>query len=287
LETKVSPFSSKKTLNLSGKLYDLSVPLVMGIINVTPDSFYDGGRYLNNDALTNRLKQLIEDKVDIIDIGGYSTRPGAFDITSQEEIQRVVPAIRKSRSIAPEIPVSIDTFRSEVAEAAIDAVANMVNDVSGGNLDHHMFELVAEKQLPYVLMHMRGDPRSMNAKAKYDNLITEIIRDLSRKMSMLNDLGLNDIIVDPGFGFAKNADHNFLLLKELEAFQIFEAPIMVGLSRKSMIYKTLNVSTDETLVGTSVLNTIALSNGASILRVHDVLPARQAIELFIKTTQQM
>jgi dihydropteroate synthase len=259
----------------------------MGIINVTPDSFYDGGRYLNNDALTNRLKQLIEDKVDIIDIGGYSTRPGAFDITSQEEIQRVVPAIRKSRSIAPEIPVSIDTFRSEVAEAAIDAGANMVNDVSGGNLDHHMFELVAEKQLPYVLMHMRGDPRSMNAKAKYDNLITEIIRDLSRKMSMLNDLGLNDIIVDPGFGFAKNADHNFLLLKELEAFQIFEAPIMVGLSRKSMIYKTLNVSTDETLVGTSVLNTIALSNGASILRVHDVLPARQAIELFIKTTQQM
>ncbi|GJM30821.1 MAG: dihydropteroate synthase [Cyclobacteriaceae bacterium] len=285
MEAKVTSFSVKKTLNLRGKLYDLSHPLVMGILNVTPDSFYDGGRYTDQGTLEERLKQLIQEGADIIDIGGYSTRPGAKNITAREEINRVIPAIEMAKAAAPGIPVSVDTFRAKVAESAIHAGADMVNDVSGGNLDDKMFKLIADKQLPYVLMHMRGDPRSMSSKSNYTNVVIEVIEELQGKLSALRDLGVNDVIVDPGFGFAKNAEQSFELLKKLEVFQMLDAPVMVGVSRKSMIYKTLNTLADDALVGTTALNTIALFNGASLLRVHDVRAAHQMIKLFMKMQQ--
>ncbi len=283
LTTKVSPFSSKKTLNLGGKLYPVSQPLVMGILNVTPDSFYDGNRHNQPESFESRLQQMIEEGADIIDIGGYSTRPGAENVSVRQEISRVLPAIKYLKSTAPELPVSIDTFRSEVAQTAMDHGAGMINDVSGGNLDSEMFNLVAERKVPYVLSHMRGTPQTMTSLTDYDNLLGEIMYYFSEKISQLLDRGINDIIVDPGFGFAKTAEQNYQLLNNLAYFKELHLPIMVGLSRKSMIYRTLEISPDDALNGTTALNTIALMNGATILRVHDVWAARQAITLYLNT----
>lgn len=283
MEAKDTPFSSKNTLNLSGKLYDLSSPLIMGILNVTPDSFYDGGRYTELDSQVLRLEQMILQGADLIDIGGYSTRPGSEDLPIKDEIERIVPAIRKAKELAPDIPVSIDTFRSEVAKAALEVGADMVNDISGGSLDPGMYQLIADSQVPYVLMHSRGTPQSMSGMTDYQNLLTDIIKDLSDKLQLLNQLGVNDVIVDPGFGFAKDLDQNYLLLKELTLFEVLEVPILVGLSRKSMIYKALGVSSEDSLTGTNVLNTIALMHGASILRVHDVKSAKETAYLYAKT----
>lgn len=280
---KVTPFSSKKTLNLSGKLLYLSNPLVMGILNITPDSFYQGSRFNDAEALTKKLEQMIQEQVDIVDIGGYSSRPSAENISVQEEIDRVIPAIKACRAYAPSIPISIDTYRAEVASKALDAGANMVNDISAGSLDQKMFELVAQRQVPYVLMHMRGNPQTMTGKTDYQNIITDIMRYFSQKVSQLQDLGVNDIIVDPGFGFAKTVEQNYELLRNLSYFNELQLPLLVGLSRKSMVYRPLNISANEALNGTTVLNTIALMNGASILRVHDVQAARQAITLFLNT----
>ncbi len=281
--TKVTPFSSKKTLNLSGKLLQLNNPLVMGILNITPDSFYQSSRYQNNEELIKKLDQMVQEQVDIVDIGGYSSRPNANDIPVMEEINRVVPAITACRSHAPSLPISIDTFRSEVAAAALDAGADMINDISGGSLDNHMFQLVADRQVPYVLMHMRGNPQTMSGETDYQNLITDIMMYFSQKISLLKDMGVNDIVIDPGFGFAKTIEQNFELLRNLNYFNELQLPILAGLSRKSMIYRTLGGTAQEALNGTTVLNTIALLNGASILRVHDVLAARQAITLYAKT----
>jgi dihydropteroate synthase len=282
LIAKVTPFSSKKTLNLGGKLLHLSNPLVMGILNVTPDSFYQGSRFNHAEPLIKKLEQMIREQVDIVDIGGYSSRPGAENISVQEEIDRVIPAIEVCRDYAPSIPISIDTYRTEVAATALDAGANMINDISAGNLDHKMFQLVAQRRVPYILMHMRGNPQTMTNKTDYQNIITDVMRYFSQKVSGLQDLGVNDIIIDPGFGFAKTIEQNYELLKNLSYFKELQLPLLVGLSRKSMIQKVLNVSADEALNGTTVLNTIALINGASILRVHDVQAARQAVILHQK-----
>ncbi len=283
MESKVKPFSSKKTLNLRGKLYSLDNPLVMGILNVTPDSFYDGNQFNGESALINRLEQMINEGADIIDIGGYSSRPGADKISIHEEIERVIPAIMQARSLAPEIPLSIDTFRSDVAAAALDAGADIVNDISGGNLDPSMFQIVAERGAPYVLMHMRGDPSTMSYKTDYENLITQVMKYFVDRIEQLITLGVKDILVDPGFGFAKTTSQNYVLLKNLGYFKELNVPLLVGLSRKSMIYKTLKMSAGEALTGTCVLNTIALMNGASILRVHDIRAARETVSLFKRT----
>ena len=280
---KVTPFSSKKTLNLGGKLLYLDNPLVMGILNITPDSFYQGSRFNDAEGLTKKLEQMIQEQVDIVDIGGYSSRPGAENISVQEEIDRVIPAILACRAYAPSIPISIDTYRTEVASQALDAGANMINDISAGSLDPKMFKLVAQRQVPYILMHMRGNPQTMTGKTDYQNIITDIMRYFSQKVSQLQDLGVNDIIVDPGFGFAKTVEQNYELLRNLSYFKELQLPLLVGLSRKSMVYRPLDISADEALNGTTVLHTIALMNGAMILRVHDVQAARQAVTLYLNT----
>lgn len=280
--TKDTPFSSKITLNLGGKLFLLNSPLVMGILNITPDSFYPESRYDSDELLVRRLNQMISEKVDIVDIGGYSTRPGAEDVSPEEEIKRVIPAIALCKSQAPKLPVSVDTFRTEVAAAALDAGADMINDIGGGSMDRGMFELVAEKKVPYVLMHIKGNPQTMSSFTDYQNILTEMMLYFSGKVSQLKDLGVNDIIVDPGFGFAKTIDQNFVLLRNLSYFRELQLPLLVGLSRKSMIYRSLEIPVDEALNGTTVLNTMALMNGASILRVHDVKAARQAVILYQK-----
>ena len=282
LEAKVTPFSLKKTLNLRGKLYDLTTPLVMGILNATPDSFYDGGKLDANRAFTLRLQQMVKEGADIIDIGGYSSRPGASQISTIDEIQRILPAVEKARAIFPEIPLSIDTFRVEVASAAVEAGVDMVNDISGGS-DPKMYEAMAQWGIPYVLMHMRGDPKSMSSQTEYQNLITELMSYFVTRVERLISLGVKDIVVDPGFGFAKSTEQNYVLLRNLGYFEELDLPLLVGLSRKSMIYKFLKITAEEALTGTVVLNTIALMNGASILRVHDVRAASEAVRLFKQT----
>ena len=283
MEAKVTPFSSKKTLNLRGKLCDLSYPKVMAILNVTPDSFYDGNRYNAKQSMNDRLNKVIREGADIIDIGGYSSRPGATDISVQEEIDRVLPAIELARSLAPEVPLSVDTFRAEVATVALDQGADMINDISGGNLDAEMFQLVAKRQIPYVLMHMRGNPQNMASKTEYKNIVTEVLQFFAQKIEQLRVLGVNDIVIDPGFGFAKTSEQSFRLLQTLNQLAELQLPILAGLSRKSMIYKTLETSPDEALIGTVAANTLALANGASVLRVHDVKAASQTIKLFKAT----
>ena len=283
LESKVTPFSSKKTLNISGKLYSLNTPLVMGILNVTPDSFYHGSRFNTIKDLKRRVKEMIDEGADIIDIGGYSSRPGADHIPVNEEISRVIPAIQEARLVSSEIPLSIDTFRVEVANAALNAGADMVNDITGGSNDPEMVKMIADRQVPYVLMHMRGNPQTMSSKTNYQDVVGEVMGYFVERIEQMVSLGVKDIMVDPGFGFAKTIDQNYVLLNNLGYFQELNIPILVGLSRKSMIYKPLQVTANESLIGTCVLNTIALMNGASILRVHDIEAAQQAISLYKNT----
>jgi len=270
---------TKKTLNVKGKLFDLSKPKVMGVINVTPDSFYDGGRYLQEDSLILQADKLVNEGVDIIDVGGYSSRPGAIDISEQEEVDRVAQAIHIIKKNHPSVPISIDTFRAAVAKYAVEAGAAMINDISGGSLDEDMFDIVATLRVPYIMMHMKGNPQTMQSLATYDNLIEEIIDFFQTRIDRLLRLGVYDIVIDPGFGFAKTLEQNYYLLKHLQALEILEHPILAGLSRKSMIYKKLGISPQDSLNGTTVLNTIALQNGASILRVHDVREASEVCQL--------
>lgn len=260
-------------------------PLVMGILNITPDSFYEGSRIADagSEDLVSRAGDLIGQGASIIDIGGYSTRPGAGEIGAAEELERVIPAIASVRRHFPHAIISVDTFRAEVAKAAVHTGAHIINDVSGGNLDPEMFETVAALKVPYVLMHMRGTPQTMGGLTHYEHFPADIIRELQEKLVKLRKLGAADIIIDPGFGFAKTPARNFELLATLTAFQQLECPVLVGVSRKSTIYNTLGISPEEALNGTTVLNTIALMNGAHILRVHDAAEARQAVIL----TQQV
>ncbi|MBS1680801.1 MAG: dihydropteroate synthase [Bacteroidetes bacterium] len=272
-------FSANKTLNIRGSLMDLSKPKVMGILNVTPDSFYDGFRYTDEASILRQSEKMINEGADFIDVGGYSTRSGAEDISIDEERKRVLPAIEAIVKNFPEAILSVDTFRSAVAREAIQAGACLVNDVSGGELDPEMYSLISTLNVPYVMMHMRGTPQTMNRMTDYENPVKEMADYFHRKIFELQELGVKDIIIDPGFGFAKTAQQSFLLLSQLDYFKIFERPIMVGLSRKSMIWKTLKINPDDALDGTTALNTIALLKGASILRVHDVREAREVLEL--------
>lgn len=251
----------------------------MGIINITPDSFYDGGKSFSTDRLLRQAEKMLHDGATFLDVGGYSSRPGADDISANEETERVLRAIDAILGVFPEALISVDTFRSSVAEAAINRGAALINDISGGTLDDKMFETIATLQTPYIIMHMRGSPKTMTKLTNYDNVTTAVLKDLSKKISKAKAAGINDIIVDPGFGFAKNADQSFALLNHLELFKNLDTPLLVGVSRKSMIYKTLEVSPQKALNGTTALNMIALSKGANILRVHDVAEAMECIKL--------
>ncbi len=267
------------TLNCQGSLIDLSIPKVMGILNITPDSFFDGGTLQNEKALLIKAAYMLSEGATFLDIGGYSSRPGATHITEKEELDRVIPAIEAVVRQFPEAIISIDTFRSEVAKRSLEAGASLVNDISAGDLDAQMLPLIAELQVPYIMMHMKGTPENMKQLASYRNVTQEVVWALSKKLSEARSLGINDLIVDPGFGFAKTREHNFELLDHLEQFLHLEVPLLVGLSRKSMVYKTLDTSPEEALNGSTVLHTIALKKGAHILRVHDVKEAMECVKL--------
>ncbi len=273
-------FIKKKTIRYNGELVDLSKPMVMGILNVTPDSFFDGGRYLSVQDALSHAYYIVGEGASIIDVGAYSTRPGATEISVEEELNRLLPVVTQLRKTFPSIIISIDTFRSEVAEKVIDKIGDcIINDVSGGLLDDKMFETVARLKVPYILMHMKGTPQNMQLNPTYENVAKEVIKSLSERVYKLHELGVSDVIVDPGFGFAKTLDHNYEIFSNLEAFRFFELPLLVGISRKSMIYKILKSTPEKSLNGTTVLNTLALQYGADILRVHDVKSAVEAVKI--------
>lgn len=275
----------KITLNLKGELLDLSRPCVMGILNLTPDSFYSNSRMGSIDAALERAEICLKEGAAFIDIGAYSSRPGAAGVTTDEELRRMIPAIAAISKRFPEAKLSIDTFRAKVARESIAAGAHVVNDISGGNLDELMFETVAALNVPYILMHMQGTPQTMQQKPVYKNIGLEVVDYLAEKVNALKALGVKDIILDPGFGFAKNTTHNYQLMNQLENLDVFGLPVLVGISRKSMIYKLLGTTADEALNGTTVLNTIALQKGAAILRVHDVKAAVECISIVEKMQQ--
>jgi dihydropteroate synthase len=271
--------------NKHGILLNLDEPVVMGILNVTPDSFFDGGKYSSEETILNQVKKMTKDGASIIDIGGYSSRPGAKEISLEEEISRTIPIIKNIRKNNLEVLISIDTFRSEVAQRAIDAGANIINDISGGELDDEMFKTVAKLDVPYILMHMKGTPQSMQDNPSYGNIVEELKNYFNVKINELNQLGVNNIILDLGFGFGKSVEHNYELLNKLNEFQEFNSPILTGISRKSMINKVLNTKPEEALNGTTVLNTIALQKGSKILRVHDIKEAVETIKLVTKLNE--
>lgn len=278
-------FSTNKTLNVDGRLIHLNPPRLMGILNVTPDSFFDGGRYLDEKAILDKAESMLTDGATFIDIGGYSSRPGAKDITIEEEKSRSISAIKIIHKNFPEALLAIDTFRSEVARAALDAGAVMVNDISAGALDPEMPALITERKVPYIIMHMRGTPQTMNKLTDYENLLKDITDYFHQKIHSLQQLGIKDLILDPGFGFAKTIEQNFQILNNLEYLKVLEKPLLIGLSRKSMIWKTLSITPDEALNGTTTLNTLAILKGANILRVHDVKEAKQILTLMHRLDQ--
>jgi len=262
-------------INVRGRLIDLGAPKVMGILNVTPDSFYDGGQHFGTMEALEKASLLLEDGADILDIGAYSSRPGAEHISAQEEIDRLLPVVEQLVKQYPESILSIDTFRAEVAEAALLAGAHIINDIGGGNLDENMFAIIAQWNVPYILMHSRGTPKTMQQQTGYRDIVEEMLTDFSEKITTLRHLGVKDIILDPGFGFAKTLTQNYEVLKQITAFKIFGLPILGALSRKSMIYKALNKGPKDALNGTTVLNTILLLRGVNLLRVHDVKEAQE------------
>ena len=267
------------TINLNGNLMDLSTPKIMGILNVTPDSFYDGGMFDSNKKILDHVEKMLTDGADIIDIGGYSSRPGAKEVKLKDEIKRVVPTIELIKKEFNESTISVDTFRSEVALQAVNSGASIINDISGGDLDPNMFNCVAELNVPYIIMHMQGNPKNMQNNPLYENVIVEIIENLSKKVFEAAEAGVIDVIIDPGFGFGKTIEHNYKILSELSFFKELDCPILVGLSRKSMIYSLLEEKPENVLNGTTCLNTVSILNGANILRVHDVKEAKEVIKL--------
>ena len=276
---KLSDFSIKNTLNCKGRLLSLQEPVVMGILNMTPDSFYEGGRTSNVDEALKRAEKMLQEGATMLDIGGYSTRPGASDVPVFEELARIIPVIEGIIKNFPDCFISVDTFRAQVAREAVMAGAHIVNDISGGDDDPLMFETIASLKVPYILMHKKGYVRNMQKNPEYKDVVSEIINSFHPKIQMLKQLGISDVILDPGFGFGKTIAHNFQLLNRLNEFHIFGLPVLAGLSRKSTIYRTLNISAAEALNGTTVLNTIALLKEAKILRVHDVKEAMECIKL--------
>jgi len=270
-------------INAGRNLLDLKIPKVMGILNITPDSFYKGSRYNTDEEILRAATKMLEEGADILDVGGYSSRPGAQDISKKEEAGRVLKAIKIINRELPEAIISVDTFNAEIArEAVLECGAHIINDISGGDLDEEMFSVIEKLNVPYIMMHMKGDSRSMQNNPVYDDVVADILKWFGERIYRLQSVGVKDIIIDPGFGFGKTIDHNFDLLRRLGDFSIAGLPLMVGLSRKSMIWKTLDITADEALNGTSVLNAIALTNGADILRVHDVKEAVETIRLIMK-----
>ncbi len=267
------------TINCKGQLVDLGTPKVMGILNITPDSFFDGGTYANIDDILAKTEQMQHEGATFIDVGAYSSRPGAKHISEEEELKRIIPVVESICQSFPKALISIDTFRSKVAKACIEKGAHLINDISAGNMDAKMFTTVSELQVPYIMMHMKGTPQTMQQNPTYENLITEVMHYFAEKIFELRKHGVNDIITDAGFGFGKTLDHNYQLLANLELFKNLDVPTLVGVSRKSMIYKLFGTSAKEALNGTTSANTIALMNGANILRVHDVKEAAEAIKI--------
>ena len=268
------------TINIGGNIMNFKKPKIMGILNVTPDSFYDGGVFNSEKKVLNQVNTMIDEGVDIIDIGGYSSKPGAENISLDTELKRVIPYIEIIKKNFEDIPVSIDTFRSKVAKEAVNHGAEIINDISSGDLDQTMFETVSELKVPYIMMHMKGKPIDMQINPVYKNLVVDISENLSKKIFEARTKGINDIIIDPGFGFGKTVNDNYILLKNLSFFKELGCPILVGISRKSMIYKVLNTDPQNSLNGTTCLNTISLMNGANILRVHDVKQAKEVVDLY-------
>lgn len=276
---KDTKFCNKHTWNIGGELINFSTPKIMGIVNCTPDSFYDASRAETMTDVVRRVSTMVQEGVDMVDVGGYSSRPGASDVDEKEELKRVIPVIMELKKQFPTLIISIDTFRSHVAEMAIGAGAQIINDISGGDLDGHMFAVVKETKAPYVIMHMRGNPSTAHKNTDYQQITMDVVKDLSEKLYQLRLLGVHDVAVDPGFGFSKTVAQNFELLHDLPLFQPLDCPVLVGLSRKSMLYKPLQISPNDALNATSVVNTIAMLNGAAIVRVHDVKEAVEARQL--------
>ncbi len=271
------------SLNINGKLLDLSEPQVMGILNVTPDSFYSGSRKQTEDEIESRVRQIIGEGASIIDIGAYSSRPNADDVSPSEEMERLRKGLSVIQRVAPNAIVSVDTFRADVAKMCVEEYGvGIVNDISGGMLDKDMFTTVAKLGIPYILMHMQGTPQNMQQNPHYDDVVKEVFMYFAEKVQRLRDLGVKDIILDPGYGFGKTVEHNYELMNHQEELLEFELPLLVGISRKSMIYKALGITADEALNGTSVLNTISLLKGANILRVHDVATCVEVVNLIQK-----
>lgn len=268
------------TINCKGKLLSLSTPKVMGVINLTPDSFYGESRFMQAEEVLYRAEEMLEQGADMLDLGAYSSRPGAEDISGDEELSRLLPPLRAIIRRFPEAIVSVDTFRAAVARSAVEEGAAIINDISGGRLDEDMFGTVASLQVPYIIMHMRGTPRSMSAENKYDDICRDLILYFSEAVERLRGLGMNDLLIDPGFGFAKDPAQNFELLRRMEELQVLKCPVVAGLSRKSMLYRTLGGGPEDALNATSVVNAFALERGASILRVHDVKEAVETVKIF-------
>jgi dihydropteroate synthase len=280
MKNKGTFFSKKFTLRIRGKIIGLSDPKIMGILNVTPDSFYDGGKYTSERLVIERVRKMISEGADFIDVGAFSSRPGAALISENDEIKRLEPALNAIRTHYPDTIISVDTFRSAIAKFAVENFnVDIINDIFAGMADENMYKTIADLDVPYIIMHMKGKPEQMQKNPSYQNVTKEILIFFSEKLNQIRQAGVNDIIIDPGFGFGKTIEHNYTILKQLDAFKIFELPVMVGISRKSFIYKVLNTIPEESLNGTTVLNTIALINGAGILRVHDVKEAKEAIKI--------
>ena len=273
------------TINCKGQLIDLSKPKVMGILNVTPDSFYDGGQNDSEQIIIDKVQKMLADGATFIDIGAYSSKPNAEFVSEEEELERILPILRLLVNVFPKIMISIDTFRSKVAKATIKAGASIVNDISAGELDENMMQTVADLKVPYIMMHMRGTPKTMQSLTDYQDIIKEMLFYFSQKVSKARSLGISDLIIDPGFGFAKTLEQNFEVMNKLELFQMLDLPLLSGISRKSMIYKTLENQPSEALNGTTVLNTISLMKGANILRVHDVKEAVECVALYDTLTK--
>lgn len=272
------------TINVSGRLIDLAEPHIMGILNITPDSFYSDSRKQTEESIRLQVRKIVDEGGQMIDLGAYSSRSGANDVPVLEEMERLRRGMKVLREEAPDMPVSIDTFRADVAKMCVEELgAGIINDISGGELDNNMFPTIAKLGVPYVLMHMKGTPQNMQQEAHYEDLMKEIMLYFAEKVQRLRDLGQKDIILDPGYGFAKTINHNYELLQHQEMLKIFELPILVGLSRKSMVYKLLGTTPDQALNGTSVLHTLALQKGANILRVHDVKACAEVIKIVQKT----
>lgn len=273
-------FSRKQTLNIGGKLFQLNNPWIMGILNITPDSFYDGGKYLSTGRILDHAGLMLDEGADILDLGAMSTRPGAESIPEEEEKKRLIPALEAIRKHFPHASISVDTYRAEVAKIAVEKGAHIINDVSGGKMDSKMFPIVAQLNVPYIMMHMQGTPANMQKNPAYRDVTRDVSLFFAKQLETLRDLGVNDVILDPGFGFGKTLEHNYQLLNRLGEFDIFELPVMVGVSRKSMINKALGTRPENALNGTTAVHMLALERGANILRVHDVREARETVKIF-------